>query len=63
MAEVARYGGTVQDLDVDASDDLRNRFGHRVPVLITDDEEVIAEGRFERRSLRRALRILRRSRG
>lgn len=61
MAEVARYGGAVEELDVDASDDLKNRFGDRIPVVITEDEVVIAEGRIEKRSLRRGLRAWRRS--
>ena len=61
MAEVARYGGAVEEFDVDASDDLRNRFGDRIPVVITEDEVVIAEGRIEKRSLRRRLGAWRRS--
>ncbi|MEX1094179.1 MAG: glutaredoxin family protein [Acidimicrobiia bacterium] len=62
-AEVARYGGTVQELDVDASDSLRERYGSRIPVVIAEDERVIAEGRIEKRALRRGLRGLRRSGG
>lgn len=59
MSEVARVGGIVQELDVDTSDDLRDRFGERIPVVVTDDWVVIAEGRIEKRALRRSLRGLR----
>jgi hypothetical protein len=61
MAEVSRRGGTVQELDVDASEDLKERFGSRIPVVIAGDGSVIAEGRIEKRALRRGLRSLRRS--
>jgi hypothetical protein len=61
LAEVARYGGAVEEVDVDDSEDLRGRYGSRVPVVTADDGSVIAEGRIERRSLRKGLRGLRQS--
>jgi hypothetical protein len=63
MVEVASYGGAVEEVDVDSSDDLRDRFGSRIPVLLADDGSVIDEGRIKRRSLRKGLRTWRRSRG
>lgn len=62
MVEVASQGGSVEEVDVDAFDDLRERFGSRIPVLVADDGSVIAEGRIEKRALRRGLRSWRRSR-
>ncbi len=59
MAEVSSHGGAVEEVDVDASDDLRERYGSRIPVVITEDQRVVAEGRIEKRVLRRGLRGLR----
>lgn len=61
VTAVARYGGAVEEVDVDGSDDIRERFGNRIPVVLGTDGTVIAEGRIEKRDLRRGLRRLRRS--
>jgi hypothetical protein len=58
---VARYGGAVEEVDVDGSDDIKERFGDRIPVVLGTDGTVIAEGHIEKRDLRRGLRRLGRS--
>jgi thiol-disulfide isomerase/thioredoxin len=45
----------VVELDIDDDDDLVREFGLRVPVVIGDDGEVLAEGTIERRALSKAL--------
>ena len=55
---VARVGGTIDELDIDADDALTRDYGLRVPVLLGPGDIVLAEGRIEARPLRRALRRL-----
>jgi hypothetical protein len=58
-AEAARRGVGLEVVDVDSDPDLRALYGDRVPVVLAGHaREVIAEGRFNRRGLRRALRAL-----
>ncbi|MGH8870479.1 MAG: glutaredoxin family protein [Acidimicrobiia bacterium] len=53
---VRRRGGIIEEVDIDADDPLSRDYGLRIPVLLGPDEVVIAEGRIESDSLRRALR-------
>lgn len=53
---VRRRGGIIEEVDIDADDTLSRDYGLRIPVLLGPDEVVIAEGRIESDSLRRALR-------
>ena len=47
--------GCVTVLDVDASDELRRRYGHKVPVLLADGE-VVCHGQFDRAEAQRLTR-------
>lgn len=58
---VNRFGGAVEEKDVDGSAELKAAYDARVPVVLAPDGEVIAEGRIERHDLNRRLRRLRRS--
>lgn len=60
MDEVKRKGASVREIDIDLDEDLTAEFGMRVPVLRISGGQVIAEGRIERRSLRKGLRSTRR---
>jgi hypothetical protein len=57
--ELQRYfgsgGAAVRILDVDRDPDLQRRFGHKVPVLMLDDE-VVCSGRFDRAEVERLTR-------
>jgi hypothetical protein len=58
-AETARRGGSLEIVDVDSDPDLKTLYGDRVPVVLAGAaKEVIAEGRFNRRGLRKALKTL-----
>lgn len=46
----------VTRLDIESSDDLVRDYGLRIPVLLDASGKVLAEGRFDVRSLRRSLR-------
>jgi len=54
--EVARVGGRIDEIDIDAEDALTRDYGLRVPVLLGPGDIVLAEGKIEARPLRRALR-------
>jgi Glutaredoxin-like domain (DUF836) len=56
--EVARVGGTIDEIDIDAEDALTRDYGLRVPVLLGPGDIVLAEGKIEARPLRRAMRRL-----
>lgn len=59
-ARVARAcGATLTVLDIESDPELLARWGARVPVVAAG-EAVLAEGRFDRRDLRRALAAYRR---
>ncbi len=61
VEEIAAAAGLgMEVLDVDGSDDLRHRFGARVPVVTDPHGEVIAEGQIVGRRLKKELRKLRR---
>lgn len=45
----------LQEVDVDSCPDLRERFGRRIPVLVSEDGQVLAEGRLDPQSLQRWL--------
>lgn len=60
---VSRFGGAVEEIDVDGSTEFKAEYDARVPVLLAPGGEVIAEGRIERRDLNRRLRRLLRSGG
>ncbi len=55
MDEVRRKGASVREIDIDLDEGLTAEFGMRVPVLRISGGAVVAEGRIERRSLRRGL--------
>jgi hypothetical protein len=57
-SEVERRGGVVEEVDIDADDSLTRDYGLRVPVLLGPGDVVLAEGRIEPKTLRRALRRL-----
>ncbi len=54
--EVLRAGCELQVVDVEGDDTLLADFGLRIPVVLSADFEVLAEGVIERRALRQALR-------
>lgn len=54
--EVERRDLTLVEVDIGTDPDLLEDYGDRVPVLLAPDGAVIAEGRIERRSLRRSMR-------
>ncbi len=56
--EVARVGGTIDEIDIDVDDALTRDYGMRIPVLLGPDEVVLAEGIIEARPLRKTLRGL-----
>lgn len=56
LAEVARRGGSVREVDIDTDDRLIKEFGSRIPVLRAPGGELVAEGLIDRRSIRRGLR-------
>ncbi len=56
LAAVQTAHGMVQEVDIDTDDRLLKEYGMRIPVLLTPDGEVIAEGKIDARSLRRSLR-------
>jgi hypothetical protein len=45
-----------QEVDIDSDSSLLEAYGDRIPVLLAPDGTVVAEGRIESGSLRRALR-------
>ncbi len=55
---VREHGGTLEEIDVDGDDALTRDYGIRIPVLLGPGDVVLAEGRIEAKSLRRALRKL-----
>ncbi len=56
--ETAATGAEIVDVDIDQKATLRDEYGARVPVVLGPSGEVLAEGRIDRRALRRALRRL-----
>ena len=56
LAAVQRAHGMVHEVDIDTDDRLLKEYGMRIPVLLTPDGEVVAEGLIEARSLQRSLR-------
>jgi hypothetical protein len=46
----------VQEVDIDSDDLLVKEYGMRIPVLLSPDGQVVAEGLIEAGSLRRSLR-------
>jgi len=61
LSAVQSIGGVVREVDIDTDDHLTKEFAVRIPVLLGRDGQVVAEGVFEERHLRRELRRLRRS--
>lgn len=59
MKVLPKAGAVVEEVDVDTDDALLSRFGSRVPVVISPDGRVLAEGQITRKRLRRALRATR----
>ena len=56
-AAVRRLSGQLIELDIDSYPDLISRFGARIPVVLSADGEVVAEGRIDdERALRRSLK-------
>ena len=51
----------ITTIDVDSDRDLLKRFGNRVPVVLSPDGRVLAEGRISKRQARRALQKVRSS--
>ena len=57
--EAARRGAGLEIVDVDSDPDLKAHYGDRVPVILTGTPKaVLAEGRIDRRELRKALEAL-----
>lgn len=54
--EIRRRDWSLLEVDIDTDDGLLEDYGMRVPVLLAPDGVVIAEGRIESGSLRRAIR-------
>lgn len=52
-AAAARAGVVLDEIDVDASEVLEERYGKRIPVLLGPDDRVIAEGLIDDRRLLR----------
>lgn len=52
---LGRYRVSLQEVDVDQHPELRERFGRRVPVLVSEDGQLLAEGRLDPQSLQRWL--------
>ncbi len=56
-AAAAKEDVAVEEIDVDSLQDLRSKFGRRIPVLLGPDQEVIAEGVIDdRRQLRKRIK-------
>lgn len=55
-AEVTRAGGTLELVNVEEDDTLEAEYGHRIPVVLSERGEVLAEGLIAPRRLRRRLR-------
>ncbi len=53
---MSSVGGTIHEVDIDTDDALTRDYGMRVPVLLGAGDVVVAEGKIEARSLRKALR-------
>lgn len=59
VSEAARRDADVQVVDVDSDPDLKKVYGDRVPVvLVSATSAVVAEGRFTKRQVRKALKAL-----
>ncbi len=61
-AVAATPGATLHHIDIDTDDDLRARYGQRIPVVtaaVGGEERVLAEGKVSDLRLRRALAALR----
>jgi hypothetical protein len=56
--EAVRRGMGLQEVDVDSEPDLKARYGARVPMVLTSAGQVVAEGNFTKRELRRSLKNL-----
>ena len=56
LAAVQGAHGVVHEVDIDTDDRLLKEYGMRIPVLLTPDGEVVAEGVIEARSLQKSLR-------
>ena len=53
----AKEGVAFEEVDVDSFQDLRSRYGNRIPVLLGPDGRVIAEGVIDdRRQLRKKIK-------
>jgi hypothetical protein len=60
-AVAATRGATLRQVDIDTDDDLRTRYGQRIPVVtarVDGVEHVLAEGKVSDIRLRRALAAL-----
>lgn len=55
QALLGHYEISLQEVDVDSEPRLRERFGQRVPVLMSEHGQLLAEGRLEPQSLQRWL--------
>lgn len=53
---VTRFGGAIEEVDIDANEAYLGEFGLRIPVLLTPEGDVVVEGRIEKKALRRQLR-------
>ena len=53
---VTRMGGAIDEVDIDANEVYLGDFGLRIPVVLTPEGDVVAEGRIEKRALKRQLR-------
>jgi hypothetical protein len=63
ISAVNRAGGSLREVDIDADDTLTRDYGLRIPVVLGPSGEVLAEGKVDRSSLRKAIRVSRREKG
>ncbi|HEY5889068.1 MAG TPA: glutaredoxin family protein [Acidimicrobiia bacterium] len=54
-----RTGVAVIEVDIETEDSLIRDFGLRIPIVLSPDGSVVAEGEFDPRNLRRQMRKLR----
>ena len=56
LSEADRIGANVKELDIDTDDRLVARYGMRIPVVLAEEDVVVAEGIINAKDLRRKLR-------
>lgn len=59
---VSRFGGVLDEVDIDANPGYRDIFDQRIPVILTPEDQVMAEGRIDKADLKRKLKRFSRGR-